>query len=475
MILRDYQQRLVDQIRDAYRAGRNAPLVVSPTGSGKTVLFSYIAHNAAARGKRICIGVHRKELLMQASRKLAEGTNGVEHGLIKAGITPRPSLPIQVASVQTLVNRLNKPPFGLPEFKFDLLIIDEAHHATAKTYREILAANPRAMVLGVTATPIRTDGAGLGDIFDDLILGPTVQELIDAGHLAPVDVYAPSMIDVREVHMQLGDYNKKELEVASDKPTITGDAIEHYRRFADRQPAIAFCVSVRHAEHVAAAFAGAGYRARCVEGNTPADERDAAIAALSTGNLDVLTMCDIGNEGLDVPRVVCGIMLRPTKSEVIARQQWGRVLRPAPGKDRAIILDHAGNCLRHGLPTMESEWTLEGKPKAKRGKREQEPPLQVSYCPACYHIFPKAQRCPRCGELLQAPRAVHEVAGELQKVDEEALRKLRRREVQQTRSYPALVELAYNRGYEKPEEWAQHIYESRGGTVIRRGYQEGAA
>lgn len=464
MKLRPYQIDLVNQVRAAFARGRRAPLIESPTGSGKTVMFAHIARAAAAKGSRICILVHRKELLMQASRKLDD----LQHGLIKAGITPRPALPVQVASVQTLVNRVSKPPFGLPEFKFDLIIVDEAHHAVASTYRKVLAANLRARILGVTATPCRADGRGLGDIFDDLILGPPVQDLIDGGYLAPVDVYAPSVIDVREVHTIAGDYNRGELETASDKPTITGDAITHYRLHADGQPAIAFCVSVKHAEHVAGAFSAAGYRAEMVEGNTPEQERDRAIEDLRDGRLDVLTMCDLGNEGLDVPRVVCGIMLRPTKSLGLARQQMGRILRPFPGKERAIILDHAGNCLRHGLPTMEHEWTLEGAAKRKR-KSVQDAKVQVSYCPACYHIFSKASRCPRCGELIASPRTVEEVEGELQKLDEEAVRKMRRAEVGRARSYEALVELAYDRNYANPHEWARHIYEARGGTVIRRG------
>lgn len=463
MILRDYQQACIDGVRQAFARGRRAPLLVSPTGSGKTVMFKFIAEAASAKGSRVGILVHRKELLNQASRKLDH-----EHGIIRAGVTPRPQLPIQIASVQTLVQRVSRPPWGLPEYKFDLIIIDEAHHASASTYTKILAAQPRAKILGVTATPCRGDGRGLSDIFDDLILGPTVQELIDAGHLAPVDVYAPSMIDVQGVATVAGDYNKKELETASDKPTITGDAIEHYRRFAHGQTAIAFCVSVAHSEHVAAAFHAAGYRARSVSGQTPEQERDDAIEGLGEGRWDVLTMCDLANEGLDIPVVVCGIMLRPTKSLGLCKQQMGRVLRPAPGKERAIILDHAGNCLRHGLPATEHDWTLEGVDKSKRTKKS-EPQVQVSYCPACYHIFAKASRCPACGTIIAAPREIAEVAGELQKLDEAAFAKAKRREVGRCRRLEDLVELAYNRGYKNPHKWAKSVFEARGGRVIQRG------
>ena len=436
--------------------------MVSPTGSGKTVMFKYIVESAAEKGKRSCILVHRKELRNQASRKLA-----VDHGVIAAGVTPRPSALIQVANVQTLVNRVSRAPFNRPEFAPDLIVIDEAHHAVASTYTKILEAYPDARILGVTATPCRADGRGLSEIFDDLILGPTVQELIDGGHLSPVEVYAPSTIDVRGLHTVAGDYNKKELEEASDKPTITGDAIDHYRRLAGGKPAIAFCVSVAHSEHVADAFTAAGYRAKSVSGMTPPDERDKAIEDLGNGGLDLLSMCDLANEGLDVPVVEVGIMLRPTNSLGLCRQQMGRVLRPAPGKDRAIILDHAGNCLRHGLPTTEVEWSLEG--VVRRPKKKGEPDTaeeQVSYCPACYHIFTKASRCPRCGEVLASPRAVEEVAGELQKLDEAAFKRMQKRQVQRTRRLEDLIELAYSRGYSNPVKWATAIYEARGGKVV---------
>lgn len=464
MILRDYQFQCVDAIRDAFRAGYRRPLLVSPTGSGKTVIFKYIAENAAMRGKRVCILVHRKELLMQASAKLDH-----RHGLIKAGITTNLSDPIQIASVQTLVRRLRKAHYARPEFGFDLIIIDEAHHTVASTYMQILAAHPRALVLGVTATPCRADGKGLGDVFDTLIQGPTVQELVDLGWLVPSEVYAPSVLDVSQVHTRMGEYDKKELEVIVDKPTITGDAISHYRRYADGEPGITFCVSVKHAAHVASAFCDAGYRAKMVEGGMDDKERKQAIDNLGAGRIHMLTSCDLVSEGMDVPVVSVIILLRHTKSEGLHRQQMGRGLRTAPGKKRALFLDHVGNCLRHGLPTTPREWTLDVTQMKQRLTKKQDREEQISYCPQCYHIFPKATVCPRCGATIFAGREIKEVEGELTKLDEVALQKARKFEVQRCRSLESLVSLAYQRGYAHPEGWARRIYEARGGKVVRRG------
>lgn len=453
MILRDYQQTGVEQIRAAYRGGHTHVLYVAPTGSGKTVLFTYIATNAAARGTRVCVLVHRRELLRQTCERL-----NYPHGIINAGFSPNPRELIQVATVQTLVHRLDR-------YQFDLLIVDEAHHCQAKTYRAILAANPAARVLGVTATPERLDGRGLGELFDVLLEGPTVATLTEAGHLAPAEVFAPSLISTDGVHTRAGDYVRSELEAAADKPTITGDVISHYRRYADRQPAIAFCVSVEHAHHVAQAFQHAGYLAHCVYAKTPDRERDAALRDLANGRLHVLTNVDLFGEGLDVPVVRAGLMLRPTQSLALALQQMGRCLRPAPDKPSAIILDHAGNCLRHGLPDDTREWTLEDKPRRKRG--EDAPDIPVRQCPSCFFCHRPRPTCPKCGFVYGVQsREVEQVEGELTKVERDPEQIAKRREVGRAKDREALEALAAARGY-KPG-WVDHILRARGQRYTKR-------
>lgn len=455
MILREYQQRGVDQIRARFAAGVRRVLYTAPTGSGKTVLFAYIARGAAAKGKRVCILVHRRELVLQTCARL-----DYPHAVIAAGFPADPRQTIQVASVQTLINRLGQYP------QFDLIVVDEAHHCRAASYETILAMHPAARVLGVTATPCRLDGRGLGDLFQELIHGPSVRSLIDDGYLAEPIVYAPSMIDTAGVHRAHGDYVTRELAAVADRPTITGDAITHYRRYADRIPGIAFCVSVEHARHVAADFQGAGYIARCVDGGTPQAERDHAIAALGSGRIHMVTSCDLISEGVDVPIVGCGIMLRPTQSTALAIQQTGRCLRTAPGKRRAIILDHAGNTLRHGLPDDDRDWTLEHG-HARRAVSGDDDKVSVRICPHCFYAHATGPVCPGCGyEYPIEGRDIAERDGELvlqtreEKLAEQAA----------ATDFNALVDIEVNRRY-KPG-WALHVWRTRGHPITFQEYKE---
>lgn len=358
MELRPYQVQAVAELRDCYRRGARAPLYQLPTGGGKTVVFCHISEGATKRGKSVWIVVHRQELLYQCSRAL-EGL-GVMHGLIAPGFTPGIEH-VQVASVQTLVKRLDSGRAAPP----DLIVLDEAHHATAGSWRKIIEACPNSRLLGVTATPVRLDGQGLGvaggGVFDALVSGPTIPELIAQGFLSPPVVYAPpTQLDLSGVRMVGGDYAQGEIGRRMDKPTITGDVVAHYRRICNGAPAIAFCASVEHAKHVAADFRGAGFRAESLDGKMPDGQRKTLIDELGRGHLNVLTSCDIVSEGTDIPVVMAAILLRPTASMGLYLQQVGRALRPAPGKTRAVILDHVGNCLRHGLPDEDREWSLAG-------------------------------------------------------------------------------------------------------------------
>ena len=451
--LRGYQADLVEKIRVAFKRHRRV-LVQAPTGSGKTVLFGYIAEAAAERGKRVLILVHRHELLKQASEKLHR-----PHGLIKAGVVPDHRQPIQIASVQTLVKRLW-------QYRFDLIIIDEAHHTPAGSYRIILDAYPGAHVLGVTATPCRSNGGGLKEMFDTLIIGPTVRKLTERGFLSPAIVYVPSKIDTGSVHTRMGDFVKSELNAAADKPTITGNAITHYRRYADQQPAIAFCVSVAHSEHVAAEFRHAGYTAQHVDGKMSQQERDAALAGLADGSINVVTSCDLISEGVDVPVVSCGIMLRPTQSKGLFLQQVGRCLRPAPGKTHAVILDHAGNCARHGmLPDTEIQWTLDGdKDVQKRLKGKNQG--RIRECPKCYAAFESTRTCPECRfELPVQERTIEEVDGELVEIQQAKQKMARRRQQGRAQTLEELTALGVERGYKRPEWWARKVLYARGIAV----------
>lgn len=453
--LRPYQQTAVDALRASFAAGRRAPLFVLPTGGGKTFVFSYIAQNAVERGRRVGILVHRRELLLQASASLS--ALGVNHGLIAPGF-PRTQHPVQIASVQTLARRSAQQ-------QFDLLIVDEAHHCTAGTWRAIIESQPTARLLGVTATPIRSDGQGLDEVFDDIIVGPSMQELIELGYLTKSVVYAPPVgIDLTGIRKRGGDFDRGQVAERVDKPSITGDVCAHYRKLAGGLPAIAFCASVAHAEHVAAEFRAHGFKARSVDGGMDHAERAAAIAALGNGDIHVLTSCDIISEGTDVPVVAAAILLRPTQSLGLYIQQVGRVLRPAPGKSRSVILDHVGNCLRHGLPDQEIEWTLQGTAGSGGSKSANDNVPTVRQCENCYFCYqPTQPACPSCGHVQQTKvREIKATDGELIELDAARAAELKRqqqREVSQARTLEDLQEVARRRGYSV--HWARHVFNAR--------------
>jgi DNA repair protein RadD len=385
----DFQETDVGNIRAQFLQGAAKVCYTLPTGGGKTVVFVHIALRAVERGHRVCIIVHRGELIEQTCRALTEA--GVAHGVIAAGY-PQTDAPVQVAMAQTLANRLDR----LDGVQF--LIVDECHHALAETWLAIVNAAPIARVLGCTATPERLDGKGLAEVFDALVIGPSVKELITGGYLSPFICFAPERtIDLRGTPVFAGDFAVGDLARRMNVEIVTHDALVEYRKRIDGQSAIAFCVNIEHSRTVARHFRTNGVRARHLDGDTPTAERRQLIAQLATGEVQVITNCNLIAEGLDVPSVGGVILLRPTKSLALFLQQIGRALRPAPGKMRAVILDHAGNVFRHGLPDLEHAWSLEGRPK-KKGT------ALVRRCPECEALIPIASRtCPKCGATMPAP------------------------------------------------------------------------
>lgn len=454
--LRHYQADAVQAVRQSLSAGKRAPLLVAPTGAGKTVMFSHITEGALRKGKRVTILVHRERLLDQASEALSR--LGVVHGLIKAGRTPDPRQLVQIAGVDTLVNRLDRyaPP--------DLIIADEGHHAVASKWRKIVAAFPSARLLGVTATPERLDGKGLGDVYDDLIRTTEVSDLIAEGFLCQPVYYGPSTVDVSGMGSGGGDFTRKDAEKAADKPVITGCAVDHYRKICGGAPAIVFAVSVQHAEHVAAQFQAGGFTAAVIEGKQDSKHQRNLIAALGDGRLQVLVSCDLVSEGFDLPVVTAAILLRPTKSLSLHLQQIGRVLRPHASKTHAIILDHVGNCMRPGLGFAEEvrDWTLEGI-KARKKKTANAGPM-YRQCPACYAMHPPTPVCPLCGHAhLAKANKLQQVDGELQQLTPtQAASKERRIGQGRARTLDELVAFGRAQGYKSPERWAGHILRSRG-------------
>ena len=456
--LRLYQQDAIASLRAAFRAGRHSPLLVMPTGAGKTVTFSYLASSIAGHGKRTVIMVHREELQQQVCETLRRFD--VQHGRIAAGQPYDRRMLTQVASVFALARRLDS--VDVPDY----VICDEAHHCIAgsswgKVVEHWRAKNPRLRLVGVTATPERLSGEGLGEVFDDLIIGPTTRELIDLGALSSYRLFAPAQqMDFSGVSRRAGDYARGEVESVMDKPAVTGDACAHYRRHCDGAPAVAFCVSVAHAEHVAEQFRSIGYRAASIDGKMDRTLRQSLIAEFGRGAINVLTSCDLISEGFDVPGIVSAILLRPTQSLSLYLQQVGRALRVAPGKPHALILDHVGNSARHGMPDDVREWSLIGREGGRKSKAGE---ASARQCPTCYAMSPAAARaCRECGaEFPAKPREVEVREGELSEVDVLQARRQAKRDQGAAQSIEALIELGRMRGMKNPAGWARHVWESR--------------
>ena len=466
-VLRPYQQRLLEQLA---AATDKRILVVCPTGGGKTVVAAALM---ASSSRCALMVAHRREIVNQTAAKLA--AFGVHHGLIQAGEEDklRPMAAVQVASIQTLHARAIRST-TMPMPFADLVVIDEAHHACAMTYRKVIEAYPDATVLGLTATPCRGDGRGLGGIFDVIIEAPQVADLIEQGYLVPTLCYAPVDPDLRGVKTQAGDYAVGQLERRMNTDQLVGDIVSHWHRFGQNRPTVVFAVGVAHSIHLRDEFLKSGVKAEHIDGDTPKDERDATLRRLAAGETTVVANCMVLTEGWDCPKVGCTILARPTKSMGLFRQMVGRVLRPAPGKVNAIVLDHSGAVYRHGLPEDHVEWSLSPDHKAvapahqarklgdKKGLLDRPvcETLSIRFC---------GQPCPNCGWEPKRPGEFIATAdGELGLVQGGRAKAIEYGPFERAEWHAMLTAVAVERGY-KPG-WVAHKYREKFGDWPQRRY-----
>lgn len=600
-ILRDYQKNFIKDIHSQFCAGYKAVCGQSPTGSGKTVIFSYIANGAINQGSKVVILVHRQELILQTSLALAKFQ--IPNAIIAPASVIKSSAQIQyrelgrnyidlnspcvVASVQTLGRRLDeftnyfdfiitdecfvgdtliktkngykkikniksgdfvytfnekecffeykpvekrlKKPlnenlirinniictenhlfftknnwkkakdltisdfllneyFNFVKIKsitnvkknnedsvYDLTVADNhnyfangflvhnCHHAVAGQWRNVTDRNPNAFLLGLTATPERLDGKGLGiesgGVYEKLVLGPSVKSLIERGYLSQPRVFAPPInFDDSALRTIAGDYDVKQMSEMLDQPQIIGDCVRHYSKICPNMPAIAFCSTIEHARHTAEQFCNAGFNFKCIDGTMSDFDRRDAIEGLGSGRYDGLTSCNIISEGTDIPVVGCAIFLRKTKSLSLYLQQAGRVLRPYSGKEYSIILDHVRNVENHGFPEDERDWSLEGRRKQKRDEDE----IFIRTCPQCYACYKSSLRaCPVCGfgaeNAIKSQREIEFIDAELVEIQKAQ----KERERKEANAFNKLLELGKQRGYSNPYAWGKIVLNSR--------------
>lgn len=375
MQLRDYQLDLVSRVHDSWRQGFKRPCIVLPCGGGKSIITADMAKRTTDRGKRVLFLVHRRELCEQIENTFR--TYGVDMSLCQVGM------------VQTITRRLQKTD------KPDLIITDENHHCLAASYKRIYE-HFNACCVGVTATPVRLNGGGLGEINDCLLVGISAKELIERNCLSQYEYYAPPVADLSGIKSRNGDYAAEDIEQALARPHIYGDVIKYYKQLSEGKKAICYCATVKHSKDMAEAFRNAGINASHIDGTTPKGERAELINAFRSGAVRILCNVDLISEGFDVPDCNTSILLRPTKSLTLYIQQSMRCMRYQPGKT-AIIIDHVGNVHRHGLPDADRKWTLDPKPPKK-----QQNTVSVRQCPECFYAHKPTPVCPCCGHSYAA-------------------------------------------------------------------------
>jgi DNA repair protein RadD len=472
--LREYQRQGLGDIHEAFHSKRWV-LYCLPTGAGKTILFSHIAAATAVKGFCAVVIVHRVEMLRQVAETLSQC--GVPCGMIAAGEPENIMERIQVATIASLYRRVKK---GRYHQSFRLVVLDEAHHSVATMWRETvpLILAERGRVLGVTATPQRTDGKGL-DVFPDgaqaferLVCGPDIAELVRQGYLCPAQTYVPAhVLDVSSIRVRRGDYDQTELARAFlQQPEITGDCVAHYKRLANNRPMLCFCASIEHSRLVAETFIAEGIPARHVDCETPADERKAAIKGIADGSLKIVTNFALFTEGLDCPGIAGVIHHRPTKSFGLYQQINGRGLRIFPGKSKALILDHVGNSHEHGLYDDPVQWKLSG----REPKEKDEALAPLRRCPECGLVNPvSAAECGNCDfefETVRRDRLPLTADGELKLVTDELQFRLRRMTYEQLLQWAGgsrerLIVVAKTMNY-RPA-WVDH--RQREFAAVRRG------
>ena len=462
--LRDYQRKLIDEVRTHMGKGSKNPLLVLPTGGGKTVCFSYLAQSAVNKNKKVLILAHRDFLLDQIAQTLSKFQ--VVFSYIAAGRLYDPSVSLQIGSVQTVINRLHLLK------NFDFVIVDEAHHLKkGATYYKILS-HVNTFTLGVTATPCRLSGEALGDFFTSIVKGPSMDWLIENKYLCDYDLIAPKNdLDFSKVGLKMGDFNKKESEEMVDKKVIIGSVINEYKKHVNGKRAVVFCISVNHAKKIAMEFRESGIPAMHIDGSMNHLERNLIMRNFKEGSVKVLTNCQIVTEGFDLPSLDSVIQLRPTASLSLYLQMVGRALRTNEGKQKAIIIDHVKNYKRHSLPDIEHDWSLEGKVKASKADK----PPSVRYCEKCLTpINSRALKCYNCGSAkVVTPRTDNTKfkEGVLSKIDKDKLKKQKNinRLAAQAKAVTLqeLTDLGKERGYKRPRLWAKKVFNARQSKILK--------
>lgn len=414
--LRPYQKDIIEALRVEYRT-HNKVFLQLATGGGKTVIISQITKTMFSKNMRIWFIVPRNELLQQAQSHFYRWD--IPHSTISAGRQESRAFKVHIISKDTLIRRIKS---GKIKNWPDFCIFDEGHVAIDQQKLIMNNAPEGTKFLAVSGTPERTDGRGLSDLYQSIVYGPDYKELIETGYLSEFRYFCPPIEGLEKLHIKGSDYDAKELEAFFKRRAIYGKAISHYKQYANKEPCIVFCRNIKLAEETAHNFRQAGFNFESIDGTMAKGRRKEILQALESGIIDGITSVDLVIYGLDIPRINCIIMLRPTISRAVFFQMIGRALRPVKGKT-AIVLDHVGNFHEHvDRDRIDAtgniydgfcvEWNFFGKEKRKRRKKKID---DLIFCKTCYMYF-TGKYCPTCGPVAgkRRPKSMKEIEGELQ-------------------------------------------------------------
>lgn len=462
--LRPYQQTALDQLRAGIKAGMRAQVLMLATGGGKTTVASAIKQGAVAKGNRAYFIVDSLELVDQAARRFLEDGMGV--GVIQ-GNHPMTdySQPVQVATIQTLRRRW---PELAEKLKPAVVVIDECH-VLHQAHEEIIAEcrDKGIPVIGLSATPFRK---GLAKHFDNLVVGATTADLIRDGYLCPATCYAPHVPDLKDVRTtSSGDWAEDALAEVMGDAALMGDVVDQWLKLAEGRQTIVFGTNVAHSRALCDAFLSRGIRAAHIDGYERDPElRTGIVNAYRAGDIQVLCNVAVLTKGFDAPETSCVVFARPTKSLMLHYQMLGRGLRTAPGKADCIIIDHAGNCLRNGLPEDALPAALDdGKSTRNLDRREREASDPVAKpCVSCGHVSTK-HACPACGFKPERREDVEVRDGELYEIKTASRKEMSADQLSEL--YAELLGYAQSRGYNPG--WAYHKCREYAGRAPRNTRQ----
>lgn len=470
MELRPYQIQAINDLRDsAARYGYKKLLLQAATGAGKTIIASSIMGYCKENNNPVLFFAHTREIVKQTRDKLK--ALGLDCGIMMAGEIQDHEELIQVASIQTLHSRHKRlGDWYLPPAK--LVVIDEGHRSLSVTYLKMIDyyASKGAIILSLTATPIRSDGRGLGHVYEHMVQCPDIGELTKMGYLVPARYFAPSRPDLEGIKILAGDYNEKELEKRMDKPKLIGDVVENWIQIANDRQTIVFASGVKHSKHMAESFRASGISAEHIDAKTPKDEREDILERHRTGETKIVCNVFVLTEGFDCPPVSCIVMARPTRNPGTYIQMGGRGLRPYEGKKDCIIIDHSDAIHTHGLLSEFTEWTLDkdGSLREKIQKRIVEKGRDI-VCKECSAIYSGRRMCPECGhEPKSFGKGVAYKDGRLFEIgkDIEGGVKAKNWPKEEKQSwYSQIYSYAMQRGYQKG--WVAHTYKDKFGVWPR--------